>query len=112
MAYLVIASQTIDVAHATPPGRTRVEVGARARAFDGTPRSSVRARKDEWTVTTAWMTRAAADTLLTALEGAPPLAASGEMLGSVNVHVSDITTDHTMLVSGEGVSLSFKVLPV
>ena len=111
MPYLVIASQTIEVAHDTPV-RTRVEVGERARAFDGTPRTSVRARKDEWSITTAWMTRANADTLLTALEGTPPLAASGDMLGSVNVQVADITTNHTTLITGEGVSLSFTVLVV
>ncbi len=89
MAFLIIAGETIPV----PPGQpreTRFEVGRRGRAFDGSARSTVRARKGEWQVTTAAMTTAAADTMETALEGTPPLAASGDLTGSINVLVGNI----------------------
>jgi hypothetical protein len=112
VAYLTIASNDISVAAASPE-RDREEIGRRERSFDGTMRSSVRARKNSWRVMTTWYTRANADTLLAALEGSPPLAASGDLLGgSVNVHVSAIKTTHRPFADGERVALSFVVAEV
>ena len=93
MAFLVIASQMIPVEVGGPVG-PRIEIGQRGRAFDGSARSSVRARKGEWPISTAYMTTAAADTMVTALEGTPPLAASGDLTGSINVLVGDIQREH------------------
>ena len=89
MAFLIIAGQTIPVPP-RQPRETRVEVGRRGRALDGSARSTVRARKGEWQVTTVAMTTAAADTMEAALEGTPPLAASGDLTGSINVLVGAI----------------------
>ena len=93
MAFLVIASQTIPVEVGGPVG-PRVEIGRRGRAFDGSARSSVRARKGEWSIVTVYMTAAAASTIVTALEGTPPLAASGDLTGSIDVLVGQIQRDH------------------
>ena len=93
MAFLVIASQTIPVEVGGPVG-PRVEIGQRGRAFDGSARSSVRARKGEWSIVTVFMTTAAANTVVTALEGTPPLAASGDLTGSIDVLVGDIQREH------------------
>ena len=106
MAFLVIAGQTIPVEVAGPVG-PRVEIGQRGRAFDGSARSSVRARKGEWSITTVIMTTAEANTIVSALEGTPPLAASGDLTGSINVLVGDIQREHR----GVGkVRLSFLVM--
>ena len=105
MAFLVIASQMIPVEVGGPVG-PRIEIGQRGRAFDGSARSSVRAHKGEWPISTAYMTTAAADTMVTALEGTPPLAASGDLTGSINVLVGTIKREY----KGIGqVRLSFNV---
>lgn len=111
MPYLVVAGQTISVAVDTP-ARNRVEIGKRERAFDGTQRSSVRARKSEWTVETTWYTRANADTLVTALEGAPPLTVTGDMAGSISAHAANIRTAHAQFAAGEFVKVTFDLLEV
>ena len=105
MAFLVIASQTIPVEVGGPVG-PRVEIGQRGRAFDGSARSSVRARKGEWPIVTAYMTSASADTIVTALEGTPPLAASGDLTGSIDVLVGNIQREHRGVAK---VRLSFLV---
>ena len=89
MAFLVIASNTIPVAVGGPVA-PRVEIGARGRSFDGSARSTVRARKGRWAIVTAYMTTAAANTIVTALEGTPPLAATGDLTGAINVLVGEI----------------------
>ena len=93
MAFLVIASQTIPVV-VSGPVAPRVEIGQRGRSFDGSARSTVRARKGEWPIVTAYMTTAAADTIVTALEGTPPLAASGDLTGFIDVLVGNIQREH------------------
>ena len=105
MAFLVIAGQTIPVEISGPVG-PRVEIGRRGRAFDGSARSTVRARIGNWSIMTAYMATAAADTIVSALEGTPPLAASGDLTGSINVLVGNIQREH----KGVGiVRLSFLV---
>lgn len=109
MAFLVIAGQTIPVLLEEPES-IRVEIGRRERAFNGDLRSSVRVRKEEWPIITKLIPRATADTIITALEGTPPLAASGDMAGSINVLVGGITKRHQKFSSGEHVQLSFLVM--
>ena len=87
MPFLVVGGTTVSV---QAPGGLRHEVeefGERVRAFDGTMRTAVRARKSRWSVTTTPMLRAAADTFVGILNGSPPVACSGDVLGgSVNCH--------------------------
>ncbi len=104
MAFLIIASQTIPVP-VLEPVAPRVEIGHRGRSFDGSARSTVRARKGEWSIVTAYMTTAAADTIVTALEGTPPLAATGDLTGAINVLVGNIERAY----KGVLVRLSFLV---
>ena len=54
----------------------------------------MRARKGNWQIATVYMATAAADTIVTALEGTPPLAASGDLTGSINVLVGNIQREH------------------
>ena len=102
MAFLVIAGQTIPV-EIVGPDAPRTEIGRRGRSFDGSARSTVRARKGEWPIVTAYMTTAAADTIVTALEGTPPLAATGDLTGAINVLVGTIQRSY----KGTLVRLSF-----
>ena len=96
MALLIIAGKTIPVEPRGPVG-PRIEVGLRGRAFDGSARSTVRARKGEWSIVTVFMTAAAATTIVSALEGTPPLAASGDLTGSINVLVGNIQREHKVV---------------
>ena len=93
MAFLVIASNTIPV-NVVGPVAPRVEIGTRGTAFDGSARSTVRARKGRWSIVTVYMTTAAAATIVTALEGTPPLAATGDLTGAINVLVGEIQREH------------------
>ncbi len=85
MPFLVVGGVTVKVAIGTP-SRNVVEIGDRARAFDGTMLSRVRARKKQWTIVTTPLLQAAATTLETALNGALPVAVSGDLTGAVNTH--------------------------
>ena len=105
MPFLVVAGETIPVEVSGPVG-PRVEIGRHGRAFDGSARSTVRARKGEWPIVTAYMTSTSADTIVTALEGTPPLAASGDLTGAINVLVGNIQREHRGVAK---VRLSFLV---
>lgn len=109
MPYLVVGSVTVNVA----PGassRAVEEIGDRARAFDGTLRSTVRGRKKVWSITTAPMTKANADTLETALNGTLPVAVSGDTTGSVNTH-PEVTGREDVAISGDFlVVMSFRLM--
>ncbi len=85
MAFLVVGGVTVPVAIGSP-SRNVVEIGDRARAFNGTMLSRIRARKKQWTIVTTPMTEADATTLETALNGALPVACSGDLTGAVNTH--------------------------
>lgn len=111
MAYLVVGGVTVEVA-AGASSRAVVEIGDRARAFDGTLRSTVRSRKKAWSITTVPMTKANADTLETALNGTLPVAVSGDTTGSVNTH--PVVTGRTDIPTAGGffVVLSFDLMEV
>lgn len=53
-------------------------IGDRARAFDGTMRSTRRATKRRWQIKTAPMTAADAQALLAVLLGTPPVTCTGD----------------------------------
>lgn len=110
MAFLIVASQTIPVTMEAFDGED-VPIGETGRAFDGSARSSVRGWKSQWEVTTAWMAQSDAETLITALKGAPPLAASGDLTGSLNVVISAIRrVGHKKLATGEGYQVAFTMM--
>lgn len=102
MAFLTVGGVTVEV---VPGGSSRrvFEIGDRARAFDGTPRSTIRAYKNEHSFTTVPLTQAAATTLEAALKGTLPVAVTGDRTGSVNAHpiitgVEDVATSGGYLV--------------
>lgn len=96
MPYHVVGGVTVSVAASS---ESVEEVGDRGRAFDGTLRSTIRARKKEWTISTVPMTQADATTLETALNGTLPVACSGDLTGTVNTHPV-ITGKEYVMVSG------------
>lgn len=80
MAFLVVSGITVNVTNAS---KQEQEIGDKARAFDGTYRSTIRTRKRTWTIQTAPIARATADTLETALKSTTlPLVCSGDLLGA------------------------------
>jgi hypothetical protein len=91
MAFLIVNGITVPVA--VDGAQVEMElIGDRARAFDGTMRSTRRATKRRWKVKTAPM--ASADALLTSLLAAPPIACSGDLLGaslSCDAEVTSVT---------------------
>lgn len=107
MPALVVGGVTVSVA----PGGAReavVEIGDRARAFDGTMRSTVRSRKKAWPITTIPMTQGDATTLETALNGTLPVACSGDILGaSVNCHPEITGIDYVPIAGSYLVVTSF-----
>lgn len=106
MPFLVVGGVTVNVA-TDASSRTVQEIGDRARAFDGTMRSTVRARKKAWSFTTVPMTDAAASTLETALNGTLPVAVSGDITGSVNTHPEVTGREDVAISGGFNVVLSF-----
>lgn len=81
MAFLVVGGVTVPVA---PDGAQEevVEIGDRARAFDGDMRGTVRSRKAVWRITTTPQTTTASDTLKTALITTTlPVTCSGDFIG-------------------------------
>lgn len=89
MPFLKIGSLTVPVA-VTGAEQELVEIGEIARAFDGTPRSSVRDHAGLWHFQTAPMKATDADSLLTALQGAP-LSCEGDF--SAGSTVSCVATE-------------------
>lgn len=107
MAFLITAGVTVPVAlgqSASSPD----EIGDRARAFDGAMLSTIRDRKEQWRIQTTPMPRADANTLRAALEGTPPLACSGDLLGgAVNCHAVVTAARYRKFGDGERVVLEF-----
>jgi len=93
MPFLVVGGVTASVARESV-SRETIEIGDRARAFDGTMRSTIRSRKYRWTARTSPLTQADADTFIAALNGALPVECSGDWTGAVNTHPEVLGTDH------------------
>lgn len=109
MPFLALGGTTMPVA-LEEFRSSREEVGRVTRAFDGTPRSSVRSRDDTWEVPLQWVPVATGATLLTAIEGTPPLAATGDLTGSVNVVTANVQKTYMKFADGEYVKISFTML--
>jgi len=114
MATLTVGGVTVPVSTQTPPTRETVEYGDFTEAFDGTDRGTIVARKRVWTVTTALMTQAAADTLEAAILGTPPVTANGDLYGNVATGVhGTITGYRTVQVrTGFQISITFTLRTV
>lgn len=80
MPFLIVSTQTVPVAVGGASEEIEI-IGDRARAFDGTMRSTRRATKRKWKVKTAPMASADAAALRNRLLAAPPLTCSGDFLG-------------------------------
>jgi hypothetical protein len=80
MAFLIVNGQTVPVA-VDGASMEQELIGDRARAFDGTMRSTRRATKRRWKVKTTPMTSAEATLLTTSLLNTPPVTCSGDLLG-------------------------------
>lgn len=109
MPFLALGGTTMPVDLAEFQS-SREEVGRVTRAFDGTPRSSVRSRDDTWDIPLQWVTAASGATLLTAIEGTPPLAATGDLTGSVSVLATNVQKTYRKFADGEYVKITFTML--
>ncbi len=90
MPFLVVNNQTVQVAVGGASEQIEV-VGDRARAFDGTLRTTRRASKRKWQVKTPPLTAADAQTLRTLLMAAPPLTCGGDMVGTAVACDAEVT---------------------
>lgn len=112
MPFLALGGTTVQVALNANSGDA-APVGKVERSFDGTARSSVRSYKDSWSLTTRWLTDTEGDTLEGILEGAPPLAATGDLTGPVSVVVDGpIAREYAKFADGERRRLTFTLLEV
>lgn len=91
MADLVVGGVTVAVAR-DGADNDRVEFGGdRARMEDGSLRTSVKGRKMEWHFRTASpLSGTDAGTLITAIEGAPPVTCSGDILGASGSYAGQV----------------------
>lgn len=110
MAFLALDGTTIPAALGESTGEDE-PVGKVERAFDGTARSSVRTYKDQWSVVTRWLTTSEDTTVMAALKGTPPLAATGDLTGSVSVVLAGpISRDFKKFADGERVRITFTIM--
>lgn len=91
MAFLVVAGITVKVARGQAT-ETIERIGSSSRAYAGNLRSTVRAEKRAWKVTTTPMTAADCATLKAAVTLAAQVSCSGDMIGTTltcEVEISD-----------------------
>lgn len=105
MSFLVVGGVTVPVREADTSYQ---EIGERERAFDGTMRSTIRARKRVWTVHT--VPSAGIPAIYTALIAAPPVSCSGTLLGgAVNCYPEVSSRAPLKAANGVYESLSFSL---
>lgn len=105
MALLTVGAVDVSVASADLDYE---EVGDRARAFDGTKLSTVRARKRMITIETIPYTTGNATTLQNALNATPPVSCSGDLLGgTVSMHPELKSRKAVGVTGGHRVVLTF-----
>lgn len=80
MAFLVVSGITVPALEGSATERI-VRIGSSFRAFAGNLRSTVRAEKREWQITTYPMSNTASATLKAAVDLAEQVTCSGDMLG-------------------------------
>jgi hypothetical protein len=110
MAFLIVGGITVEVA-TDGVSESRPQLGEVVRAFDGSPRSSVRGKVREWQIRTIPLPAASVTSLLAVLEGAHPIVCSGDLLGgSVSCTPTDIETSPIHLGTARRRSVSFRLL--
>lgn len=98
MPSLVVSGITVQVSITADTEEENVAVGEVVRAFDGTPRSSVRGYKREFSVETIYLVPAVADPLIAALKTPGGVTCSGDFLGgTVGCVVTDIKVRHVKI---------------
>lgn len=106
MPFLVVGGVAASVARDTA-ARETIEIGDRARAFDGTMRTTIRSRKYRWSARTTPLTQADADTFLAALNGALPVACTGDWTGAVDTHPEVTGIEHIGAGSSHRIIVAF-----
>ena len=104
MAFLTLAGITIDV---STDGASQLEgdvVGEKARMFDGTLRSTVRATKRAWRITSPVLTQVQESAIRTAIANHATVTLSGDIVGGANVSVKVTPTESAFVPDG----LSFR----
>lgn len=98
MPLLALGGTTIPVR--IPPVEAEVlHAGDETEAYDLTPLTRRRATKRRWQIGTVWMSTADAATIEAILEGTQPVAATGDLTGSINV-VTTLERDFTRTAAG------------
>lgn len=111
MPFLVIGGITVPVAVSAQPSQKREQLGEVVRAFDATPRSSVRGKMFDWEIQTTPISEADAASLLTVLEGAHPITCSGDFLGgTLSCVPTAIVSTPVKIGSGSRRVISFRLL--
>lgn len=105
MSFVVVAALVVPVMEGQAVERV-VRIGSSNRAYAGNLRSTVRAEKREWQITTGLLTITEANTLKAAVALAAQVACSGDALGgsvTCEVEVGDGAYINTTTVDGTGV---------
>lgn len=98
MPMLTLGGVTVPVRIDPVEGEV-MHAGDETEAYDLTPLTRRRATKRRWQVSTIWLAVATADTLEAVLEGTQPVAATGDLTGSINV-VTTLQRDVMRTASG------------
>lgn len=107
--FAVVAGITVPV---EPGGARKIprRIGSQLRTWSGAMHESTRTWINRYEFRTRWITRAAANTLESALQGVPPISCSGDFFGgSVSCFVTDIggIIEARMFVNGPMVIYEF-----
>lgn len=113
MAFLIVGGVTIPVAWPDGEDNDIEEIGDRERAFAGNLLSSIRARKNTWSIRTRLLTTTERDAIRAVLEETPPIACSGDMLGGfVNCAAAIHSDVMTTVSAGRRCVLSFDLIEI
>lgn len=112
MSMLVVGAVTVPVSPQTLPKKEFVEYGDFSQAIDGSDGGVLVGRKVKWTVSTAPMTQATADTLVAAIQATPPVSCSGTLTGSLSARGTVTSYDTVTVKGGFRVIVTFTLLQV
>lgn len=116
MPGLVIPSSVTVPVALDGASREVEEVGDRGRAFNGTYRQTIRARKDNWRFKTAPVSTATAASIISSLNASTqPLACYGTLIGvssstTANFHAQLESEEWTEASSGRRSVLTFRLM--
>jgi hypothetical protein len=101
MPFLVVGGITVPVAADGGVGHEVEEIGGEVtRAFDGTAQIARRGVKHRYSVSTAPLSRTAADALRTVLVGAQPVTCSGDLPGASGSYITQVRGYRPVPVAG------------